>query len=150
MRKRTVIVLAAALLWSASATAAELPAWLAGGWRQDTANGWVEEQWSRPKAGEMTGLGRTMEDGEPASWEQMRIVRAKDGSLAFYAAPDGEDVTIFPLLSQTDREIVFLNAAHDYPQRIRYWREGETLHAEIALKDGGKAQGWVYRPVKGK
>jgi hypothetical protein len=40
--------------------------------------------------------------------------------------------------------ITFVNAAHDYPQRIRYWRDGRDLMAEVSLADGSKAQRWRY------
>jgi len=43
---------------------------------------------------------------------------------------------------------VFENRDHDYPQRIRYWREGEVLMAEISLADGSKPMRWRYLPVK--
>jgi hypothetical protein len=42
--------------------------------------------------------------------------------------------------------VTFLNAEHDFPQRVRYWREGRELVAEISLKDGTKAQRWRYVP----
>ena len=44
--------------------------------------------------------------------------------------------------------IEFTNPAHDYPQRIRYWREGDKLIAEIALIDGKRAVSWTYEPVR--
>ena len=59
------------------------------------------------------------------SWESMQIIRAADGKLSFWASPNGAPRVQFPLLSQGPREVVFANPAHDYPQRIRYWREGE-------------------------
>jgi hypothetical protein len=44
--------------------------------------------------------------------------------------------------------VTFFNVAHDYPQRIRYWREGDVLNAEIALKDGSKPMRWVYHRAR--
>jgi hypothetical protein len=40
---------------------------------------------------------------------------------------------------------VFANPAHDYPQRIRYWLEGNALNAEISRIDGSKTVRWTYR-----
>ncbi|MGY4397037.1 hypothetical protein ACVWZA_002228 [Sphingomonas sp. UYAg733] len=34
--------------------------------------------------------------------------------------------------------------AHDYPQRIRYWREGKILNAKISLSYGSKRMRWSY------
>ena len=52
---------------------------------------------------------------------------------------------------QTNRPVAeaveFANPAHDYPQRIRYWRQGKLLMAEVSKMDGSKALRWNYRPV---
>ena len=64
--------------------------------------------------------------------------------MTFYGAPSGEDRTPFHWVASRSRDVTFVNAAHDYPQRIRYWREGKELVAEISLKDGTKAQRWRY------
>ena len=44
-----------------------------------------------------------------------------------------------------DGSVTFVNTANDYPQRIRYWREGPLLKAEIALEDGSRARTWTYK-----
>ena len=51
------------------------------------------------------------------------------------------------LLGGGDEAIEFANPANDYPQRIRYWRQGKLLMAEISQIDGSKAVRWNYRPV---
>ncbi|WP_278373411.1 hypothetical protein [Sphingobium xenophagum] len=45
------------------------------------------------------------------------------------------------------RDISFANPDHDYPQRIRYWREGRLLMAETAKMDGSQTQSWTYAPM---
>ena len=55
----------------------------------------------------------------------------------------------FALSGQGTRMIEFANPGHDYPQRIRYWREGDTLNAEISLMDGSRASRWSYSPLGG-
>ncbi|MBH0014602.1 hypothetical protein I6F66_21375, partial [Pseudoalteromonas sp. NZS100_1] len=52
-----------------------------------------------------------------------------------------------PVLEQGVRDISFANPDHDYPQRIRYWREGRLLMAETAMMDGSNAQNWTYAPA---
>jgi hypothetical protein len=39
----------------------------------------------------------------------------------------------------------FEDRSHDYPQRVRYWRDGEALLAEISMLDGTKAMRWRFR-----
>ena len=74
----------------------------------------------------------------------MQIERSPDGTLVYYGAPKGRARVAFAMLSSSPREIVFVNPHHDYPQRIRYWREGMDLYAEISLMDGSNAERWHY------
>ncbi|WP_371371649.1 hypothetical protein, partial [Salmonella sp. M307] len=76
--------------------------------------------------------------------EPMRITRGAD-KLVFHAEPPGQAPTDFTADGATPGNVEFVNAAHDYPQRIRYWREGELLMAEISLADGSKPMRWAYR-----
>ena len=123
MKKSVSIMLAALMLGGAPlAQAADLPEWLTGEWQQER--------------------GESLQ-----SWEVMRIVRAADGTLTLHAAPEGGKETIFPVLEQGVRDISFANPDHDYPQRIRYWREGRLLMAETAMMDGSNAQNWTYAPA---
>nr|WP_037514358.1 MULTISPECIES: DUF6265 family protein [Sphingobium] len=147
--KRRVSMVAAALLLALSATAraGELPDWLTGEWLQVRDDRWTEEVWTLPRGGVMIGVGRTGRGGVLRSWEVMRIVRAADGSLAFHGAPEGGTATIFPAIAEGVRDISFANPDHDYPQRIRYWREGRLLMAETAKMDGSQTQSWTYAPM---
>ena len=83
-------------------------------------------------------------------WEVMQIMASDSDHPAipratFYGAPKGEGRTPFQLVSDGLPGLTFMNAEHDCPQRIRYWREGEELVAEVALKDGSKARRWRYK-----
>ena len=142
-------MVAAALLLALSATAraGELPDWLTGEWLQVRDDRWTEEVWTLPRGGVMIGVGRTGRGGVLRSWEVMRIVRAADGSLAFHGAPEGGAATIFPAIAEGVRDTSFANPDHDYPQRIRYWREGRLLMAETAKMDGSQTQSWTYAPM---
>ena len=135
------------LALSATARAGELPDWLTGEWLQVRDDRWTEEVWTLPRGGVMIGVGRTGRGGVLRSWEVMRIVRAADGSLAFHGAPEGGTATIFPAIAEGVRDISFANPDHDYPQRIRYWREGRLLMAETAKMDGSQTQSWTYAPM---
>ncbi|MCP1470785.1 hypothetical protein J3E64_002478 [Sphingobium sp. OAS761] len=146
---RTVSIIAAGLilLGPARACAADLPDWLTGEWIHERGDRWDEEVWTLPRGGTMIGIGRSGRGEIQRSWEILRIVRAADGSLSLHAVPEGGQETVFPLLEQGVRDISFANPDHDYPQRIRYWREGRLLMAETAKMDGSGAQGWTYSPA---
>lgn len=141
------IGLTLALLLTAPAQAQQtpLPGWMAGCWEETKGNNWTEECWTAPRAGSMLGSGRSVRGDQLRNWEVMQILADRDGKIAFWGAPQAANRTPFAMVSQTEREIVFANPAHDYPQRIRYWREGDVLNAETALADGSKAARWTYR-----
>ncbi|MBZ9649034.1 DUF6265 family protein [Sphingobium sp. 3R8] len=147
--KRRVSTIAAGLLllFSGQGQAGELPDWLTGEWLQKRDDRWTEEVWTLPRGGTMIGVGRTGRGETLRSWEVMRIVRAPDGALTLHAAPEGGATTIFPVVAEGVRDISFANPNHDYPQRIRYWREGRLLMAETARMDGSQAQSWTYSPA---
>ncbi|SER11945.1 DUF6265 family protein [Sphingobium sp. YR768] len=148
MKKRVSAIAAACMLaLSSGAWAGELPDWLTGEWQQQNGDRWSEEVWTLPRGGTMIGVGRTGRGESLRSWEVMRIVRAADGSLTFHGAPEGGAATVFPAVEQGVRDITFANPDHDYPQRIRYWREGRLLMAETSKMDGSGAQNWTYSPA---
>ena len=153
---RIVAAAASFLLTAASAEAEpELPGWMAGCWEQREGDRWTEECWRIPRAGMMIGSSRSGRRENLLEWETLRIERgAPNGEgpalrLAFFASPGGKSWTLFAWSPAKEPGLAFFNAANDYPQRIRYWREGRELMAEIALADGSKARRWRYRRARG-
>ena len=129
-----------------------LPGWMAGCWEQRTGDKWTEECWTAPKAGIMLGSGRSGNGDSLREWEVMQIQREEtdDPAIApmtYYGAPGGQNRTPFAWAGGDGKSVTFVNEGHDYPQRIRYWREGRELVAEIAFKDGSKAVTWRYKLV---
>ncbi|RYD47421.1 MAG: hypothetical protein EOP60_17500 [Sphingomonadales bacterium] len=139
----------AALTAAAPASAQKLPDWLLGSWctDPDTAGRATCETWVRDKDRDVL-IGRSEAGvlGGPAQLlERMRIA-AEGGRLVFHADPTGQEGGDFiAATGQPARSLRFENAAHDYPQVVRYWRDGATLRAEISLADGSKARNWTFR-----
>lgn len=124
-----------------------MPGWMAGAWIETTADRWAEEYWTGPRGGLMIGAGRSGKGDVLRSWEATRITTIANGGLIFWGSPQGAPPVAFAMVSMTASEIIFANAKHDYPQRIRYWREGAGLNVEISLIDGSKPMRWRYRPM---
>lgn len=127
----------------AAPPAGELPDWLSGEWCTGEA-GPVRtcERWSGAAGGMMIGTSQTVKDGRTVGFEFLRITR--EGETTVYTAQPGGGVpTVFRGRSNA-ASLTVLAPANDYPQRIRYWREGAALMAEIALGDGTRAQRWRY------
>lgn len=140
---------AALPLLAAASDVPEAPApnWIAGAWSETQGTDWTEEYWTSMRGGIMIGAGRSGKGEKLNGWEQPRITRDADGSLTFWGSPGGAKPVPFRMISSGPQEIVFANPAHDYPQRVRYWREGKLLNAEISLADGSKAMRWSYSPM---
>ena len=128
----------------------QLPEWMTGCWRQQQGEAWTEECWMAPRAGIMLGAARSGSGKELRDWEAMQIILdqpAGEGPvvrMAFWAAPFGQSRTLFAWSPSDEPGVSFFNAANDYPQRVRYWREGKRLMAEIAMADGSKPMVWRY------
>ncbi len=125
----------------------KLPEWLAGTWQMEDGAAWADEVWSPSRGGMMVGAGRMGFGPNVENWEIMRIQRRADGAISYFAQPKGGAAVEFPMVTVSDGAVEFANPAHDYPQRIRYWREGQLLMAEISRIDGSDAVRWNYRPV---
>ena len=126
------------------AAVGQLPAFMAGCWNLVEGDHWTQECWMEPKAGIMLGASREGIAGELKSWEQLRVEQAADGSVVLLASPRGRPAVAFKASSSSATAVEFTNAAHDYPQRIRYELKGDKLEAEISLADGSKPVRWTY------
>jgi hypothetical protein len=136
------------LLTLAAAQASPLPAFMTGCWqlqsKPEDGSAWTQECWMEPKAGLMLGASREGKGEKLASWEQLRIEQGADGKLTLYASPSGRPALPFAAEAVSSTSIEFVNAAHDYPQRIRYEFRDGRLNARISLLDGSKAVEWSY------
>lgn len=139
-----------ALLMLAEAAALPIPAFLAGCWEQQRTEGrWTEECWTDPRGGLMIGSGRNGRGDKIVNWEWMRIERGSDGTPTFYGSPMGAPAVAFKASEADAKSITFVNASHDYPQRIRYVVADTGLDAETSLADGNKPMRWSYRRTAG-
>lgn len=120
--------------------------WLSGAWVERRSDGtWTEEYWTPVRSELMIGAGLTGRGNSVRHFEHMRISKGADGQVSFYGMPNGAAAVTFKLVRQTKDEVVFENAAHDYPQRVSYRRESDTVIATVSLIDGSKEGRWIYR-----
>jgi hypothetical protein len=140
-----------AFLLLAEAAIIPMPAFLSGCWEQKRAGGgWTEECWTDSRGGLMIGSGRDGKNDSIRHWEWMRIERSSGDAVTFYGSPKGEPPVGFKASEANRNSITFVNASHDYPQRIRYVATSTGLDAEVSLIDGSNAERWSYRRTAGK
>ena len=136
-------VIALWLAWQAVAAqpAARIDgvAWLAGCWEHASGQRVVEEQWMAPRGHTMLGAGRTVQ-GEKLAEFEIVVIREQDGRLAYESHPSGQPPAVFLSRTISENEVVFENLQHDFPQRIGYKRDGDSLKAWIEGPRNGQTQ----------
>jgi hypothetical protein len=132
------------LLAAAASQAQALPAFMTGCWDLLEDKHWTQECWMEPKGGLMLGASREGIGDKLRSWEQMRVEQAPNGSIVLMASPGGRPAVPFKAKNISKTAAEFTNAAHDYPQRIRYELKDDKLEAEISRIDGSKSVRWTY------
>ena len=106
-----------------------------------------EERWSSPRGGGLVGMHKDTKGGRMVGFEFFRIAPDSSGTPTYFSQPGGQSPpTPFRLVELGESRAVFENAQHDFPQRILYWRDGETLHARIEGTVHGKAgsEDWAW------
>ena len=106
--------------------------WLAGCWSSVGGEAGSGEQWMAPAGGTLLGVSRTVKNGRTVAHEFMQIREVGPGKIAFIAHPSGQSAASFPLARAAEREAVFENPEHDFPQRVIYKLDGAgVLRASI-------------------
>ncbi|MBW8297200.1 DUF6265 family protein [Sphingopyxis sp.] len=144
---KAILAMAAAAVLAAASPAATVDdlAWLAGRWSREEGERWTEESWTAPRGGVMLGHSRSGRGDSLRDFEFLRVQAGADGIPAYIAQPGGGAPVAFRLVRRDATSASFENVLHDYPQRIQYARDGETLTATISLIDGSKPISWTLR-----
>ena len=116
--------------------------WTSGPGRQVT-----EEIWTDGTGHLFLGVNRTLVDGEARAFEYLRIAYSDEGEGEYCAQPNGGPATCFQLVETGDSFAVFENAEHDFPQRIRYTRESDTMTATLSDLAGEQSFSFVWTRV---
>lgn len=88
------------------------------------------EVWVAPKADRMLGISQTVLPNR-TEFEFLRVERT-GAQVEYVAQPSGRPPTRFRMHDSSATHAEFANPEHDFPQRIRYMREGDLLRAETS------------------
>ena len=106
-----------------------LPDWIVGDW---VNAGGIHEEWVKGRA-ELRARSYRVTDGDTIVSEPIRILW-KGGAMTYiptvHNQNEGKPVE-FRMVTSTDGFVVSEHPDHDFPQRITYRREGDTLHADV-------------------
>jgi hypothetical protein len=120
-------------------------AWLAGCWQVASPDGQnvAEEHWMAPRGGLMVGMSRSIRGGVARGYEILTI-RVEDGGLVYHAEPSGQAPTDFPARLVEAARLEFVNAEHDFPQKVVYARVGkDNVEAAVFGEADGSEPAFV-------
>jgi hypothetical protein len=120
-------------------------AWMSGRWLTGDGGRWTEEIWAGPRGGTLMGFSWTGEGSNISEYEYLRVQAGEDDEVIYLAQPGGGPGVGFHLVQADATSATFENPTHDFPQRIRYRREGDVMVATISRLDGSNALSWTYR-----
>lgn len=118
--------------------------WLCGTWVLQDGKQTTEEHWRPLQGTTLLGSSHSFDDAKTTFFEHLRITATK-GTIAYVASPGGAAPTVFLLTKLEDGVMVFENAKHDHPQRIRYEKTKDGATATISQLDGSRAQSFVFK-----
>ena len=133
MKRLAVLALVPALAMGGDSNSSVL-SWIAGCWV--TPDSSAQEVWVVESERSLAGFGVSITDNKIAFYEVLSIKQSEEGSWIYTAHPSGQSSASFVAVEIDDSSVVFENSEHDYPQEIRYKREGRRLHATVSLIGG--------------
>lgn len=115
--------------------------WLVGAWGNTTPEGNLTETWSQANDSTLTGKTVFMSGNDTLFTETIEIVQVND-SLLYNTKVSNQNqgkAVSFKASDITDKQIVFENPKHDFPQKITYNKiSADSLVAEISGRKDGK------------
>ncbi len=102
-------------------------AWLAGCWQGTDTTNIYREQWMKPAGRVMLGMSHTSVADTTREYEYLQIRQQEVGAIFYVAIPSGQKETSFELTKFDGKEAVFENPEHDFPKRIIYRLENDSI-----------------------
>ncbi len=125
--------------------------WLIGEWKNESEEGIIIETWSKPNDSTLVAGSFFVKEKDTLHIETIRLFE-KDGELVYETTIKGQnnDKPIsFPLISETENELVFENLNNDYPQKVKYLRNSNsTLTIFITGKQAKKNVSEQFKMIK--
>lgn len=113
--------------------------WLLGKWKRLNEEEGKEtfENWIKVKETEYSGIGFTMQNGDTIKQEKIRLIKANDKWNLIVKVPEESGETRFSGVLHTASEFTCENNEIDFPNRIKYWKNGNRINA---LVSGGEME----------
>jgi len=122
--------------------------WLEGRWSRlhiKKQGRTAVEVWKKTNDKEFTGIGVTLQGTDTVFVEKLKIIL--QGNEIHYVAdiPENPEPVHFKFTRQTAHGFTCENPTHDYPKKISYLLEGNTMKAQTS--GDGKIQEFIFEKV---
>ena len=109
-----------------------------GLWKMEIENAEIYEEWQLVNKNELIGTSYSLENGIKIINENLWIKKFAD-QWAYIAKPSNQNITLFALIEQSPKKLLFENEEHDFPQRIIYefHKDGKLTAAIEGNVNGG-------------
>jgi hypothetical protein len=115
--------------------------WLIGNWENTSTEGVLSENWKKLNDSTFNAASYFIKGKDTLHFETI-VLAQKGETLTYFATVKGQNedkAVAFPSTAASDKQLVFENAKHDYPQKIIYTKgANNTLTAEISGNLNGK------------
>ena len=113
--------------------------WLLGKWKRlnEVEGKETFENWEKIKETEYLGIGFTMQKNDTINQEKMRLININGKWNLIVKIPQESESITFNGISHTENEFTCENNENDFPNKIKYWKNGERINAMVS---GGKME----------
>ncbi len=126
--------------------------WLIGTWENKSQNGELTERWEKQNDSVYNGESFFIKGKDTIHSEQI-VLSETDGKVKYSPKVKGQNddkPVDFTMTTVTDKQLVFENQSHDFPQKITYTKiTNDSLVAEISGNHQGRPMSEKY-PMKRK
>ncbi|KQO33167.1 hypothetical protein ASF10_19020 [Flavobacterium sp. Leaf82] len=115
--------------------------WLIGNWENKSPDGALSENWIKLNDSTFSAASYFIKGKDTLHFENI-VLAQKGETLTYFATVKGQNddkPVAFPSTAESDKQLIFENPKHDYPQKITYTKGADnTITAEISGKLDGK------------
>lgn len=111
--------------------------WLLGKWKRlDEEEGKETfENWKKIKETEYSGIGFTMQNGDTIKQEKIQLIKVNGKWNLTVKTPEESESTTFNGISHNEDEFTCENYEIDFPNKIKYWKNGKRINAMVSGGD---------------
>lgn len=127
--------------------------WLIGKWENKTIEGESAEIWRKENDSTYTAISYFVAENDTISNEKIRLEQ-RAGQLYYIPLVSGQNKNQpvrFTLTTLSDKQMIFENPEHDFPQKITYTLvTPDSLYAEISGQKKGRVSKIPFPMVRAK